>query len=175
MRHLKERVTNMFCPRCGQEISIGSEYCTACGFHFFKEESKADSEGFKRFWEIASGILGFVVIVGVCIAVYQWFFSERAIEERACDLFIVMCEKNGIDMDDYEVTEFDLVKKRNNLYTGHVTIETPDGDIEHGKCLVNTDFLGLEMSMSADPWDLPPSMIGQLAARNFMKKIFSGN
>lgn len=91
------------------------------GFQAFYTKIK---KSVKKWIYAIAGLVVLLIVVGSC--------SNYSRNTNIQEAFITLCKENGIDMDKYDIVDWELEPRKNGYYKGTVTIRTPEGDEKTG-------------------------------------------
>lgn len=156
----------MKCEQCGTEMPEGQMLCPVCGTaqmpppsHLQVElpmQSGTPSHGGLWGWVAGAAILVCCLSLLTVVVLKSGLLEDFGMESIVEQLFVDLCEENGIPMDEYVISELELEEVRANEYEAHFTIETEWGEIEKGTFKIHDRLDGTEVTLM--PHRLPPSM-----------------
>lgn len=124
------------------------------------QKSDKKTKGRIKKWIYAIvGLFVLLIVIGSC--------SDYSRDTSIQKTFIDLCEENGIDMDKYDIIDWELESRKNGNYKGLVTIRTPEGDKEVGSFSVSDQGDNYYVSFK---WkELPEAMYKDFLASHFRK------
>lgn len=156
----------MKCEQCGTELPEGWTSCPVCGatqmphpLHLQAEPTRpsvAPPHESLWGWVAGAAILTCCLSLLTVAVLKSGLLEDVGMETIVEQLFVDLCEENGIPMDEYVISELELEKVRDDEYEAHFTIETEWGEIEKGTFKVHDRLDGTEVTLM--PHRLPPSM-----------------
>lgn len=155
----------MFCTQCGTPLETTAHACPVCGAELslpsylhagLPKPNTTPPHGGLWGWVAGAVLLTCCLSLLTAAVLKNGLLEDFGMESIVEQLFVDLCEENGIPMDEYVISELELEEVRANEYEAHFTIETEWGEIEKGTFKVHDRLDGTEVTLM--PHRLPPSM-----------------
>ncbi len=155
----------MFCTQCGTPLETTAHACPVCGAELsppshlhtgLPKPNTTPPHGGLWGWGAGAVLLTCCLSLLTLAVLKNGLLEDFGMESIVEQLFVDLCEENGIPMDEYVISELELEEVRANEYEAHFTIETEWGEIEKGTFKVHDRLDGTEVTLM--PHRLPPSM-----------------
>lgn len=127
------------------------------GYNGFQTSYTKIKGRIKKWIYAIAGLFVLLIVIGSC--------SNYSRSTRIQEIFIALCEENGIDMDKYDIVDWELEHERGRNYNGLITIRTPEGNKESGS--FSASDRGDNYYVRIAWQNLPKSMY-----KDFLKHIF---